>query len=246
MSIDIVGLAVVLSFFILIIVFAVLSRRRPGRNLREITAFTRLERAVGLAVEAGERLHISLGSGDIVGSRSAVAYVGLSMLRRLARVTSISDKPPVATSGDGGVAILSQDTLRSTSREMRLEFDPMSGRLTGATPFSYAAGAMSVVHDEGIGANVLIGHFASEVALITEAGERANSLTLAGTDSVPGQAVLFAAAQETLIGEETFAGGAYLGAGPMHLASLRAQDVFRWILIVVILGGSLLKLVGIL
>jgi hypothetical protein len=240
------GLLLVIAFFILIIVFAVLGRNRPSRNLREIPAFARLGQAVGYAVEAGSRLHISLGSGDLIGFHSAVAYVGLSMLRRIARATSISDKPPVATSGEGAIAILSQDTLRSNAREMRIEFDPMSGRLVGLTPFSYAAGALAVVYDEDVGANVLVGNFGSEVALINEAGERSGSLTLAGTDDVSGQAVLYATAQEALIGEETFAGGAYLGAGPMHIASLRVQDIFRWVLILAMLVGALLKLVGIL
>ena len=69
---------------------------------------------------------------------------------------------------------------------------------------------------------------------------------MVGTDDVSGQAVLYATAQEALIGEETFAGGAYLGAGPMHIASLRVQDIFRWVLILAMLVGALLKLVGIL
>lgn len=240
-----IGLIVVLAFFILIIAFAALGHRRPSYNLRDIPAFARLGRAVGNAVEAGTRLHVSLGSGDLIGFHSAVAYVGLSVLQRVARATSVSDKPPVATAGEGAIAILSQDTLRRNAREMRIEFDPLSGRLVGLTPFSFAAGALSVVHDEDVGANVLVGNFGSEVALINEAGERSGSLTLAGTDDVAGQAVLYATAQEALIGEETFAGGAYLGAGPVHLASLQVQDIVRWVLILAILAGALLKLVGI-
>jgi hypothetical protein len=123
-------------------------------------------------------------------------------------------------------------------------YDPSFGRLTGFTPFSYAAGAMSIIHDEQVSANILIGNFGSEVALITEAGERASSLTMAGTDNIPAQAILYATAQETLIGEEMFAGGAYIQAGPMHAASLLAQDALRWTLVAVILGGIVLKLLG--
>jgi hypothetical protein len=69
-------------------------------------------------------------------------------------------------------------------------------------------------------------------------------LTLAGTDSLPGQAVLYATAHEPLIGEELYAGGAYLNAGPMHEASLRTQDIFRWMLVVVILLGTVAVLFG--
>ena len=59
------------------------------------------------------------------------------------------------------------------------------------------------------------------------------------------QAVIYASASDPLIGEELFAGGAYLGAGKIHLASISAQDIVRWIIIVVILGGVILNFLGI-
>jgi len=144
------------------------------------------------------------------------------------------------------LSILSQDTMRSTYRAMGVEhqYVPDSAQLTGLTPLSYAAGTMPVIRDEKVSANVLAGHFGSEIGLLAEAGERGGSITIAGTDTLPGQAVLFAASQEPLIGEELFAGGAYLSAGTFHAASLRAQDVFRWLLIAVILVGSLARFLG--
>ena len=93
---------------------------------------------------------------------------------------------------------------------------------------------------------MLIGSFGNEVALITDAAERKEGMTLGGTDNLTGQAVLFATAQEPLIGEESYAGGAYLGAGRMHTASLYVQDIIRWVLIGLIVLGSLLKLFGVL
>jgi len=67
---------------------------------------------------------------------------------------------------------------------------------------------------------------------------------VAGTDNLPAQAVLYATAHEPLIGEELYAGGAYLNAGIMHDASLQTQDIFRWALIIVIILGILAKLLG--
>jgi hypothetical protein len=244
----IVGLGMVVIFFVLIIVFTFAARRRPRNYLREIPAFEKLGRAVGLAVEAGQRLHLSLGRGGIDGVQGASALVGLSVLERIARAASVSDRPPVATSGEATEALLSQDTLRGAYRDIGEagQYDPDSGRLTGVTPFSYAAGVMPVIFDQQVSANVLAGHFGSEVALITDAGERSGSLTLAGSDSVPGQAILYATAQEPLIGEELYASGAYIQAGPTHAASLRVQDIFRWILVLVILAGAAMKFFGVL
>jgi hypothetical protein len=168
-------------------------------------------------------------------------------LQRIARAASISDRPPVATSGEATLAILSQDTLRSAYHAIGADsqYDPSLGQLSGLTPFSYAAGAMPVVFDMQVSVNILAGHYGSEVALITDAAERSGLLVLAGSDSLPAQAILYAAAQEPLIGEELYAAGAYVQAGPMHLASVRAQDVLRWILIGGILVMILAKLAGI-
>lgn len=242
------GLAFVLAFFTLMIIFAAAARRQAVRYLREIPAFARLEHAIGLAVEAGKRLHLSIGRGSLNGLQSGSALVGLVMLQRIARAASISDRPLMATSGDGVLSILSQDTLHSAYKNIGEEqqYDPNLGQLTGLTPFSFASGTLPVVFDEDVAANVLAGHFGSEVALITDAGERSGSLTLAGSDSLPAQAVLYAAAQEPLIGEELYAGGAYLQAGPIHIASLRAQDLLRWLIVLVILVGAIIKLVGVL
>ena len=245
-SINILGFTFVLVFFGLMLAAAILFRQREAPKLREIPAFTHLKRAIGLAVEAGSRLHISLGRGQMLSKQSAIGFVGLSILDRIGRSTSISDRPPVATSGEGALGILSQDTQRGAAKYLGVESDPMRGRITGVTPFSYAAGTLSFIEEEEIGANLLIGSFGNEVALITDAAERKEGMTLGGTDNLTGQAVLFATAQEPLIGEETYAGGAYLGAGRMHIASLYAQDILRWVLIAVILIGAILKLFGVL
>jgi hypothetical protein len=238
----------VLLFFGLMIFFVLTGRKTTRRNLREIPAFTRLIRGVGLAVEAGQRLHLGLGHGGISGQRGASALVGLSMLQRIARAASISDRPPVATSGEATQAILSQDTLREAYHAIGADdqYNPDSGQLSGLTPFSYAAGTLPVIYDQQVSVNVLAGSFGSEVALITDAAERKGSITLAGSENLTAQAVLYATAQEPLIGEELFASGAYLQAGPMHLASLRAQDVLRWVLIGGILVLAALKMVGVL
>jgi len=221
-------------------------RRRSPATLRPIEAYERLNRAVGLAVENGTRLHISLGRGNLFTARGGSALAGLAMLRRLAERTSASDRPPIVTSGDASLAILSQDTLRSGYRAAGAEeqYRFSTGRLTGLTPFSYAAGTMPIEHDENVSANVVIGDLGAESALIAEASDRENSSLIAASDDLSAQAIFYASAQDPLIGEELFAAGAYAGAGAAHDASLQVQDILRWLIIVAILAGSLLKFMG--
>jgi hypothetical protein len=166
------------------------------------------------------------------------------MLRHLSEQTSASDKPPVVTSGAGDLAILTRDTLQAGYKAAGAEeyYNPATGRLTGLTPFSFAAGAIPSMRDEDVSANVLIGHFGPEVALLTDAAERTNNSAVAATVDPAAQAVLYASVDDPLIGEELFAGGAYSDAGTAHQASLQVQDILRWAIILVLLGGSILKL----
>ena len=242
-----VGLAFVVVSLGLMLGLAVLQRKSPP-TFREIPAFTRLKEAIGRAVEDGSRLHVSLGRGGLVSPQSIPALAGLSALRRMADLTSASDRPPIATSGETGIAILSQDTLLAVheSAATGAPYDATAGRLTGLPPFSYAAGVLPVVRDENVSANVMMGNFGVEVGLVTDLSERQDVFTLAASDSLPAQAVIYASAGEPLIGEELYAVGAYLESGPLHRSSLKVQDLLRWGLIVFMLVGAILKLLGVL
>jgi len=221
-------------------------RRRLPATLRPIAAFERLNRSVGLAVENGSRLHVSLGRGNLFTARGGSALAGLAMIRRLAERTSVSDRPPIVTSGDASLAILSQDTLQSGYRAAGAEeqYRLNTGRLAGLSPFSYAAGTLPVTSDETVSTNILMGDFGAESALLAEAADRENSNLIAASDNLSAQSIFYASSQDPLIGEELFAAGAYVGAGASHEASLHTQDILRWLVILAVLGGSLLKLFG--
>lgn len=225
-----------------------LLRRKSSARFRHIPAFDRLNHAIGLSVEDGTRLHFSLGRGSVISQGSAAGLVGLSVLRRVAQLTAVSDRPSVATSGQSELAILSQDTIQTAFQSAGAveQYHPTAGRLSGLTPFSYAAGALPVIRTEDVSANVLLGHFGPEIGLLSDAAERENAFLLAAADSLPAQAVLFVAADQPLIGEELYAAGAYVKAGATHSASLAVQDILRWLVIILLLGGALLKLAGVL
>lgn len=245
---NLAGLGLVIIAAILMIALSIINRKQPMKGLRAIPAFNRLRQAIGLAVEDGSRLHVSLGSGGIITPQMTSGLVGLTVLERVAQLSSVSDSPPVATSGEGTLAILSQDTLRATYRAANAPtlYDPTRGQMTGVTPFSYAAGTLPVMSDENVSANILIGNFGSEAALLGDAAERHGTFTLAGSDTLPGQAVLYATTRDALIGEELFASGAYLNAGAVHASSLRVQDILRWLVLAALLVGAVLRLVGVL
>lgn len=231
---------------LLLLGFIVLRRRSPA-VLRPIEAFDQLKRVIGLAVENGTRLHISLGRGNLFTSRGGSALTALAMLRQLAERTAIGDRPPIVTSGDAPLALLSQDTLQAGYQAAGADdqYRANTGRLTGLTPFSYAAGTIPVTRDENVSATVVLGDLGIEAALLAESADREDTHLIAASDNLTAQSILFASAQHPLIGEELFAAPAYVGAEPAHQASLQVQDILRWLVILAILGGTVLRMLRI-
>jgi len=248
-----IGMGFLLFFLITLLLYAYILykgdwRSRRDARLRNMPGFAKLKNSINKAVEDGQKLHFSTGWGNIASKYSAIAYVEMSILRRITRTISLGDKRPVATSGEGSLMLANQGAMRNAyhNAEAIEHYDYLSSQISGLTPFAYASGTMIVIQDHKPPANVLLGHFGSEVGLIVNASEDIDSLTLAGSDDLTAQALLFATANEPLIGEEAYAGGAYLHAGLMHIASLHAQDFIRWLIVLIILAGVTLKFMGIL
>ena len=231
----------------LVLLLTVRQKRRAETPVfRRIMALSKFKRAVSRSVEEGSRIHVSLGNASLTQPASASAFVSLTALRRISQLSSAGDNPPIATSGDSVLALLSQDTLHQVARETHTTdlYDPTHGILAGVTPLSYVAGALEQMHDPEVKTNVLIGNYGSEVGFLSSYSEEKGAYTLAASDSLPAQAVLYATTEQPLIGEELFALPAYLLSTPVHSASLQAQDLLRGVVVLAIVIGSLLKLLG--
>ena len=241
------GIVVFVLFMGLMIFFSIINKDREENNVRPIPGYDKINQEINVAVEDGTQLHISLGRGGITGPESAAALAGLSLLKQVIEKSSVCDHPPIVSTGNAVISILAQDTIRGSSKAISVgdQRRNPSGELIGITPFSYAAGALSTIRNDNVSANILTGWFGNEITWLTTAGERQSSSTIAGTAQLPAQAVIYASASDPLIGEELFAGGAYLGAGKMHQASISTQDIIRWIIIVIILGSVVLNILGI-
>jgi hypothetical protein len=241
-----VGLAVLAAFLLLMLLYFFLGRRkRPV--LRPLPAFEALGSAVESTVEGGKRICLSLGTGSITGPNSAPALAGLAVVARVAAATVVGDRPMLVSAMDGAVMALAQDTLRGVHERAgkRERAGHGAALMPGATPYSYAAGVHTLLEAEGADVHMLIGSFGAEGALAAGFGAQDKMLVIGGADDVRTQAMLYAMVAHPLIGEELYAGGAYLGSGPMHTASLRTQDLLRLIIVVGVLLGTILKTLGV-
>jgi hypothetical protein len=240
---DVVNLLIV--FIIILFTAALLylfARRlragyRPG--LRPLPAYAVLSNQVGRAVESGRRVHFAAGRASLIGPAAPTSVAALKALDYLAQDGCPSGVPPLATVGEGTLLPAAQDSLRFGYAQAARpgDFSPQMVQFLAAEafPMAYAAGVTEVIHRGGIGSNIMMGRFGSEVAIITEAATRARVEQVIGSDDPVALGVAAAVTENVLIGEELLASGAYLEGQPAQVASLQTQDLLR-----LLVGGAIL------
>jgi hypothetical protein len=243
-----------LAAIVLMIIFGLPRKKKKKAGsekftIRPIPALEEFATRQGYAIESGTRLHLSAGTADMNTQSAAATLLAVTNMEVLARNAAASDRPLVATTGDGVTALLLQSRLHAVYQRLGLseDYNPLLTQLTGPTPYSYAAGAMPLLHDEHISVNIVTGKLGIEGALLAEAGSRENAFFIGASTDPSGQAVLYPVSDQPLIGEEMFATRAIMEPDqPASTAGVKTQDVLRIVLCAMMLGGALLKLVGVL
>jgi hypothetical protein len=91
-------------------------------------------------------------------------------------------------------------------------------------------------------ANVMVGSFGDEYLLMGEAGARQGVHQIVGAADPSTLPFVYASADEALLGEEMFAGGAYTRRLPIQIGSLLTEDWARWAIAAAILVLAILKI----
>jgi hypothetical protein len=231
-------LILLLTMVVSVIVTQFVRRRRNLYALRPIPAYTALPLVVGEAIEANRPIHVSFGSAGLGGSTTPLTLASAELLYQTAERAAIGGVAPILTVSDPTAIPLGQDTLRRAYQSRGLMDNYRRGSVrwypAGARSLAFAAALTATLGDDKVSANILIGSFGAELALVAEASIRRDRTVIASSDQLEGQAVAFAMADYPLIGEEIFTAGAYLGDSPSQTAGVVTQDVLRWLLIGVI------------
>ena len=244
----ILGLVVLVAFIVLLLLFT--SRINAGRRpmLRKIAGYDEVKGFSSRAIETGRPFHLSLGLGTISDASTADSLAGIHLLDHLAKRAAVTGVPPTVTMANPMVMLLAQNRLRAAYKQnLRGAEDAyLNVRWIASQPAAYAAGVMNLFSIDKAEANVMLGDFGDEYLLMGEAAVRGDIAHVGGTGNPNTLPFIYASAQETLLGEEIYAAGAYLQKRPSHIASLLAQDTMRWGLAAIMLGGVTLASLGIL
>ncbi len=241
-------IGLVLLLLIVLVLFIQAFRVRAGKThaLRPLPGLDQLPSQVGHAAETGRAIHVSVGVAGLGGSATAETWAGLNVLSRLADQAAAYGAPLLVTVSDATVLPVAQDIVRRAyARHGDAEsYNPTQVRLVSTDPTAYAAGVMGLLNREPLTANVMIGSFGDEYLLIGETGARRGVPQTVGASDPRTLPYVYATADDVLIGEEMFAGGAYTSRLPIQIGSLLTQDLARLVIVVAIVVVAVLRWFG--
>lgn len=224
---------------IFFLTYYLLGEPRLVERLRPLPFAQALARGLALAMEAGWRLHQGLGFGDLWGEEGAATFAGLNTLQGTTRMALRGDQPPHISAGNGLVFMLGYNVWQHEVREHRGQVTAQPPNIPGLMDWSYTAGLLAL-NEPAPEMGLYLGHFGPEAGLLTESARQ----VLAASEDLSTQAVLYATADHTLVGEEVFAPSAYLRVGLSHLALLFTQDVFRFLVLLALFLAPLYLVFG--
>ena len=219
--------------------FGRLVARRAPLRLRPLAAYDTLPALAADAVESANRVHFSIGNSSLIDTTTISALTAAEVIYRMSERLAVSREMPLITFSDPLVLGLAQDTLRR-AYEFRQNMDYYRSTAAiwypqGRRSLAFAAGVSSLTADLDVDANLLLGRFGPELALIGEQATRHDQTLIAHSDLLEGQAIAFVQADQVLLGEELYVGPAYVKGTALEQGGVVAQDILRWLVILGIL-----------
>ena len=241
---ELIGLVLLLLILPILLFLTFRVQAGKGGELRSIPGMEGLPELVGRSAETGQSLHVSVGVAGLGGGMTADTWAGLTLLSQMADEAAACDTPLIVTVADATVLPLAQDIVRRAYvRNGNPEgYDPTQVQLIAPNAMAYASGVAGILEREPLTANVMVGQFGDEYLLMGETGAQRGLRQVVGTADPGTLPFAYASADETLIGEEIYAGGAYTSKKPIQIASLLAEDWLRWLVVAGILVATALKI----
>ena len=242
--VQVLDLVILLSSLPLL--FYLSARVRAGRHvvLRSLPAVDILPGSIGRSAETGQPLHVSVGTAGVGGATTAQTWAGLSLLSQLADEAAACDTPLIVTVADATVLPIAQNILRRAyQRSGNPEgYNSTDVRFIAPVPLAYAAGVASLLDQERLSANVMVGSLGLEYVLVGETGADQQLRQIVGAADPEVLPFVVATTDKALIGEEMFSAGAYTTGLPAQIASLLTQDILRWLVVAGIIVAAIYKI----
>jgi len=225
--------------FALVVFYVDAAKKGKKLYIRKIPGLNAIDEAVGRATEMGKKMLyipgiLSLSEIQTIASLSILGYVA-----KLAAVYGAELEVP-------NIDPLTFSAARENVKQAYLEagkpdqFKEDTVTYITYDQFAYAAAVTGKMVRERPATNFLIGAFFAESLILAETGQSTGAIQIAGTSYVTQLPFFVTTCDYTLMGEELFAASAYLSREPTLLGSIKAQDITKAILIIIMFLGIIL------
>lgn len=191
--------------------------------IRPIPAIQAVEEAIGRATEMGKPILFVPGISTI---EDVATLAALNILAPVAEKAAQYDSKLIVPNYDPIVYTVTQEVVKEAYLKAGRPdaYSDENVFFLSARQFAYAAAVNGIMMREKPATNFFLGMFYAESLLLAETGNMTGAIQIAGTDAVTQLPFFIVACDYTLIGEELYAAGAYMGGDPKLTGSLKGQD----------------------
>ncbi len=225
----------ILIFLILHKIFS--ARRGKALFIRRIAGLSAIDEAVGRATEMGRPIFFSTGLGGL----DIVSLQALSVMAHVVRLAARFRTRVLVALADAVLYTIAQEVTREAyTREGTPElYEPDDVRFLSDQQFAYASASIGLMSREKTASCFYFGSFFAESLILAETGHHVGAIQVAGTPDTTQLPFFIAACDYTIIGDEFYAGSAYLSREPTLLGSLVGQDHAKLVIVASIILGVL-------
>ena len=225
---------------ILIVLYTTFHRRsRRDYRMREIGGLKAIEEAIGRATEMARPLLFTPGWGGDIQRPTTIA--SMNILSQVAETTARYDCSLIYPTHDPVIMSVAQEVIRESYARAgypdRVREDNIM--YVSSSQFGYAAAVDGLIARNRPASVFLLGTFEAESLILAETGNSIGAIQIAGTDSTIQLAFFIVACDYTLIGEELFAASGYLSGDESILSSVRAQDILKIFIAVILVIATI-------
>ena len=237
-------LAIIAIFFLFVLLVTNWAQKGKKLLVREIPSIQAIEKLIKQASKLKRPIVYVPGVFDVDNIQTIAS---MAILVRVAKTAAEHNVRLIIPLNRAFLIPLAEESVKRGMDEAgKTEFyDPDNIRYFSDEQFAYAAAVDGLLLREKPAATFYLGGFGAESLILAEMGHNAGAIQIAGTAETQQLPFLVAACDYTLIGEEFYAASAYISKEPKLLGSLKAADVVKAVMIVILLIGSILELLGI-
>jgi len=232
-------LSLVLAMGAALVFYIERAKRDPDAvYIRRIPGVDAMEEAVGRSTEMGRPVLYVTGVEDITNIQTIAS---LLVLGHVAKMTAAYDTEIKVANFYPITMVVAEEIVRQgyANAGRPDAHKPQNVMFISSEQFAFAAGVNGIILRDRPATNIYLGRFFAESLILAETGYLTKAIQIAGTAEITQLPFFIAACDYTLIGEEIYAVSAYMTREPRLLAMLKAADLLKASVILLLAYGAI-------